>query len=210
MQDISAVILAGGQSKRMGCDKAQLLWQGKTFLENLLQSMDGVFQEKWVIGRKRDFEFAALAATSGEPYTEPQGVGFSEDVRPGAGPLGGIYTGLLLSRSPWAVFVACDTPLLDIVIYEKLAKARDAEGRNIIFFKTPSDAWGNMPLLIPRSYLRIVRMLLDAGEKSVRSLLQRAVVRGVEVQAHEEHKIRSINTPQDFQEILGGPRVLVA
>lgn len=34
MRDVSFILLAGGHSFRMGRDKAQLCWQGKTFLQH--------------------------------------------------------------------------------------------------------------------------------------------------------------------------------
>ena len=34
MRDVSFILLAGGHSSRMGRDKAQLCWQGKTFLQH--------------------------------------------------------------------------------------------------------------------------------------------------------------------------------
>ena len=182
----------------MGSDKADLLWKGRTFLQTVVASREVIFQECLVVGKPAPADWCSGNAA------------YHEDVRKDCGPLGGIYTALLVCQSPWALFVSCDTPLADRLIYEKVCLAKDEEFRRIVAVESSDGRWGNFPLLIPKTYIRTVRNLLDAGEKSVKSLLQESLRTAVALDAQEARKIRSINTPQDYEQLMGKGHELVA
>ena len=184
---VSGVILAGGESRRMGVDKAGLVFEGKTFLERIIESMKGIFEETLVVGRRKGDE---------EAYFVP-------DLREGAGPLGGIYTGLFFSPSFWTLFVPCDMPFLEPSLYEKLLQARDPGGRRLAaFLSEDRQRIEHFPLLVPKPYLRVVRHRLEIGENSVRSFLNRAQIEGVELGEFERGKIKSFNTPEEYEHLL--------
>jgi molybdenum cofactor guanylyltransferase len=98
--DIAAFILAGGQSSRMGRDKAMLEIDGVTMLDRTIALMRGVRIKPAVVGAPQVFARAATA------------LGVIEDEWPGAGPLGGIASALRASQLPWNLVVACDLPYL--------------------------------------------------------------------------------------------------
>src|SRR5579864_2571996 len=79
---ISAFILAGGKSSRMGTDKAFLDWAGRSLLTHMLELATGVAGQVKVVGDPANF--AAFAPVV-------------EDVYPDSGPLGGIHAALVNS-----------------------------------------------------------------------------------------------------------------
>ena len=99
---MTGIILAGGKSKRMGKEKA-LLKIGKTYLIEL------------IIEKLKDFfeEIVLITANNSFKYRFP-GIRTVIDVVPGKGPLGGIYTGLLVSQSKYNFICACDVPFLNL------------------------------------------------------------------------------------------------
>jgi molybdopterin-guanine dinucleotide biosynthesis protein A len=95
------VVLAGGKSRRLGVDKAAIrLRDGLTLLECAIDSLREVTDDVLVVTDRAD-RFAGL------------GVRVVEDMYPGAGPLGGIYTGLVAATPAPALVVACDMPYLN-------------------------------------------------------------------------------------------------
>ncbi len=106
---VDSVILVGGQSRRMGTDKASLRLGDKSFLEALVDVLVRVSDRVLVVGGQ---------GLSGEARPA---VDFLPDSFPGAGPLGGLITGLAASQSDKVFAVACDMPLVTAEAAELLA-----------------------------------------------------------------------------------------
>jgi molybdopterin-guanine dinucleotide biosynthesis protein A len=92
-------ILAGGQSRRMGRDKAQIVWQGETLLQRTVRVAEEAGCAVIVAGREPPPDW---------PWPRTQ---FVRDLFPEQGPLGGLATVLHLAESP-VMALACDMPLL--------------------------------------------------------------------------------------------------
>jgi molybdopterin-guanine dinucleotide biosynthesis protein A len=93
----SIVIQAGGQSRRMGIDKALIQFHGQPLIWRLVQRMRSLGDELLVI------------------TNHPETYGFLDvplisDVRPGRGALGGLFTALMAASNPLVGMIACDMP----------------------------------------------------------------------------------------------------
>ncbi|MFC1943645.1 molybdenum cofactor guanylyltransferase [Chloroflexota bacterium] len=99
---VASIVLAGGQNLRLGRNKALETIGGKSLIECVTE-------------RLRPLTSQIMIVTSREHLNLP-GASKAEilvDLYPGKGPLGGIYTGLLASRSSHSIVVACDMPFLN-------------------------------------------------------------------------------------------------
>ncbi len=97
-----AVVLAGGQSRRMGQDKALLTLADKTFIETIYDELRGYFSE------------IVISANNPEPYFH-LGLKILRDEYEGLGPLAGIHSGLSYAqkRGKKHIFVvSCDMPMI--------------------------------------------------------------------------------------------------
>ncbi len=92
--DISIAILAGGESKRFGKDKLSLLFEGKTFLENLVGKLKEFSDDIIIIGR------------------EYPGFPYCKDAYDTRASIVGIYTALECAKNDYVFVVAGDLPLL--------------------------------------------------------------------------------------------------
>ena len=113
--DITAVILAGGMSRRLGRNKALEPFEGEPLIWRAISRMSQVGESVIVIVNEP--ERAA-------ELNLPEGVATSVDKYPDKGSLGGIVTGLLAASTEWSAFCACDMPFLNIALYEYLASQR--------------------------------------------------------------------------------------
>jgi molybdopterin-guanine dinucleotide biosynthesis protein A len=102
-EPISAILLAGGKSSRLGTDKAKVKLNGESFIiQDIAKKLSAVSDD-------------IVISTNGRRYediTVP--VRWATDVSPGAGSLMGLYSGLLAVQYDYAIAVACDMPFINI------------------------------------------------------------------------------------------------
>ena len=105
---LTLVIQAGGESRRMGQDKALLPFQGRTLIER-------------VLGRVAHLADEVLVTTNKPEGYRFLGLPLVPDVIPGRGALGGLYTALSAASQPLVAVVACDMPFvsLELLSFER-------------------------------------------------------------------------------------------
>lgn len=108
--NMTGVLVAGGQSRRMGRDKRFLELGGQTLLERALSVLQSLFPEVLI----------ALA----EPLPQLKGNGYRvvTDLIPARATLGGLYTGLASASHPSIFAAGCDMPFLNPAAIRRLAK----------------------------------------------------------------------------------------
>lgn len=110
--DVSAFILAGGKSTRMGTDKAFVPLNGRTLLARMLDAARSLTPHVSIVGDRT--KYAAFAPVV-------------EDIVPGCGPLGGIHAALRSSSTDLNVILAVDTPFVSLALLQFLvARARNS------------------------------------------------------------------------------------
>lgn len=105
---------------RMGFDKQGLIINGRYLLEQLVGTLSNVFENIIII------------SNNPKVYIDmdlPESVLITEDMIKGMGPIGGIYTGLMHSKSDYAFFIACDMPniSMDYISYQMELIERNME-----------------------------------------------------------------------------------
>jgi molybdopterin-guanine dinucleotide biosynthesis protein A len=102
----TGIILAGGESRRMPGDKAFMEVSGRPVISIQLEVIGPLFDEVLIVGNAGRIE--KLMAYEGEAEV----VRVVEEPVGGKGPLGGILSGLMLSRSDENFVLACDMPFI--------------------------------------------------------------------------------------------------
>jgi molybdopterin-guanine dinucleotide biosynthesis protein A len=108
----SGIILAGGESRRMGRDKAWIPFGGQALIERVIDRVGEVCQEIIVVTNNH-LLYAGLGAN------------LVRDSFPGKGSLGGIYSGLSAARCDRGIVVACDMPFLNAELLKYLLTLSD-------------------------------------------------------------------------------------
>jgi molybdopterin-guanine dinucleotide biosynthesis protein A len=111
--DVSCIILAGGRSKRLGRNKVTETIGNLSLIET-------------VISRLSEFHNEIIIVTAHDS-TIPQLSGYShvktiEDIYPGKGTLGGIYSGLVATSTFLNIVVACDMPFLNVNLLRRMVE----------------------------------------------------------------------------------------
>jgi molybdopterin-guanine dinucleotide biosynthesis protein A len=108
ISQLQGFILAGGQSRRMGTDKAQLLIENETFVDRIATTLEAVTDSVTLVGSRQ---------------SHPR-VSSAPDVYPGWGALGGVHAALAACTSEWAIVVASDLPFVTAELFKYLASLR--------------------------------------------------------------------------------------
>lgn len=191
-QYVSGFVLAGGRSRRMGCDKAYLKVNGQPLLlqaVNLLKSHVG---SATVLGPRGRYESL--------------GVPVLPDRWPGRGPLGALLTGLESSANGWNVFLACDLPLINGKFIELLLRSMLVGGfEAVVPYMT--GAWHPLCAAYRRTCAAPMRRALEGGESAIINVLphlQVNVITSVHLKSAgiEEDVFENINSPEDWQRVL--------
>lgn len=186
ISDCTALILAGGDSSRMGQDKATLVLDGATLLQHAVAAVEPLFPHVLVSVR--------------QPRT---GLVWPQvcDLHADSGPLAGLAAGLEQAGTSWVFALACDMPYVSGTVVEALAAYR--EGCQAV---VPLVDGHPQPLaaFYARSALPVMRAALHEGEKRLRSVLLRldacyvdeAALRGFDPQLRS---FVDLDTPQDVR-----------
>jgi molybdopterin-guanine dinucleotide biosynthesis protein A len=184
IEDCTAIILAGGESSRMGRDKAELPFNGQPLLRTVIDAVQPMFSHTLVSVR--------------EPRA---GISLQQvcDKQTGAGPLAGLASALDRIATPWAFVVACDMPFVSPSVIERLTALRGTHQAVV-----PLAAGHAQPLLAfyAHSCLPLLRKHLTGGDRSLTGALKMLDVRYVEPDEllPSDPQLRSfvdLDTPQD-------------
>ena len=116
---LSIVVQAGGQSARMGENKALKPFLGRPLVQRVLERLAPIADELLLTtNQPEDFAFLKLPLFS--------------DVKPGRGPLGGLYTALVSAKYPFVAVVACDMPFASAQLLVAAANFLDQEKVDVV------------------------------------------------------------------------------
>jgi len=142
---VSAIIVAGGKSRRMGYDKAFLQFDGKLLIERVIERVRPVCQELLIVTNDND-AYARF------------GVSIVNDVYPNKGSLGGIFSGLQSAREQYVLAVACDMPFLNLDLMRYLISLAP---QSDVVVPRASDPSGNVRRGKPRLVGKLLAKEID-------------------------------------------------
>ena len=114
--DVSGIVLAGGLSRRLGRDKAVEPVGGEPLINRVIGRLSEVTGDLVVVVND---------ARRGSQLPLPDSARLAVDLYPGAGSLGGIFTGLTSAEGEWGLVVACDMPFLNLELLGHMLSLRD-------------------------------------------------------------------------------------
>lgn len=187
---ITAIILAGGEGRRFGAEKARLAWGHTTLLKHLVERLRPLADEILVSVRER-----RQAPVLRGP------VRIVEDVVPDAHALGGLYSGLRAARHAHCLVWATDAPFVSATLVRWLYQWVD--GVDLVI---PCSRNGLEPLhaVYAKSALPVIEEHIRCGRWDLRALVPdlRATVVPLEVVRRldpQRLSFTNINTPEDYQ-----------
>jgi molybdopterin-guanine dinucleotide biosynthesis protein A len=162
--DLTAFVLAGGKSSRMGADKALLELASQTLLQRVLELARAVTEDVRIVGSPEKFgEFVPVV----------------EDKYANRGPLGGIHAALASTSTTFNLILAVDLPFLEKeFLLHLLAEARTSGA----VVTVPRAAGGLQPLcaVYRREFAELAEQALAEGRNKIDTLYAQTTVRIIE------------------------------
>jgi len=187
---VSGIVLAGGQSSRLGADKSFINVNGQSLIEHIVAKLTRLSDDVIIVTNSPD-EYDHLEARL---------VG---DIYPGKGALGGIYSGLRAAANANSLVVACDMPFLDLNLLRYmiiLAREHDVVIPRIRGLTEPLHA------IYSKNCLEPIDRLLARGGLKIIDFFSEVRVRYVEegeVDIFDPQHLSffNVNTPNDLEEM---------
>lgn len=188
--DVTGVLLAGGNSRRMGEDKRYLVVGEQTLLERGLAVLRSIFQEVLVV----------IAQDSLPLNVDARVV---RDLVPDCGSLGGLYTGLTQATTPYIFVVACDMPFLDPAVITQFTSRRASA--DIVMAKLAARLHP-MHALYGKGCLPVLEQMIRARQLKIQEMLSHPSLRVQYVTEADlltidpsGRSFHNVNTPADLE-----------
>lgn len=185
---MSAGILAGGRSFRMGENKAHLAYQGKTFLERVISACE-------------DFGEIIISVDDAGKYP---GVKYPlyEDELQEFGPIEGIFQLLVHASNDYVLILATDMPQIDKKLLHQMAE--QISGTEDCLVLKSRGKMQPMCSIYKKTVLPVLKEMREAGEHKVGLLFSRVDTHFIELEETDctQDAIGNINTQEEYRRIL--------
>lgn len=161
---ITAFVLAGGKSTRMGSDKAFVVLAGKTLLDRALAATRAVTGQVLIVGPRSKFSMYAPVV---------------EDVFTQRGPLAGIHAALMHTTTDLNLVLAVDLPFMQPSFLSYLCD-RAAQTQAAVVIPRAAGGWQPLCAVYRRQFRDLATKALAAGENKIDSLFANIPVAPIE------------------------------
>lgn len=196
-KEFTGFVLAGGLSRRMGRDKAQIPWNSGTLLTHAVGVLQEIASEVLVVGTVKSADAAVVAIA---------------DVFPNRGPMAGIHTALKHTSTDWNLILAVDLPLVQPELFGFIAgRCKNASALAVV----PKVSGRLQPLCAAyhRCLLMEIERAIGKDDLSIHRLLERLstgimgtsgdiwIIDDEELltQGFDPEVLINVNTPEDLE-----------
>ncbi len=185
--NVTAFILAGGKSSRMGADKAFVMLDGRTLLERAIELARSVTSDVRIVGDASKFaRFAPVV----------------EDVFKERGPLAGIHAALRSSPSDLNLIIAVDVPFVSRALLQYLITRARTSGATVTVVRMDG-GWQPLCAVYRREFAAAAQMAIEAGRYKIDALFATQptlVIEEDELQAQgfSSKMFHNLNTQEDL------------
>lgn len=181
----SAIIMAGGQSRRMGTDKTLLPMGQISLIEYVIRQIEPFFEEI-LISANEASRFENLPYCVVPDYTR------------GKGPIVGLITAIQSARYDTCFVQACDIPRTDIPLIEKMLSL--VTNHDAVVPKTHEGYYEPLFAVYRKSAIPAMKRILEKENGRCSLIPERC--NSIVVELDETQNLRNMNTPADYTDFL--------
>ena len=187
---LTVCIQAGGQSSRMGEDKALKLFLGHPLIQRVVERLAPVADEVIVTtNHPAEYRFLDLRLVP--------------DLKPGRGALGGLYTAIAAASYPLVAVVACDMPFASRALLQAASRLLVEEEADVVIAKSEEGYEPLHAVYRRETCLPAIETAIEADQWKVIAWFPQVRIRVLtsdEVRAHDPAGLAfwNVNTPEEF------------
>jgi molybdopterin-guanine dinucleotide biosynthesis protein A len=185
MEKVTVSILCGGKSSRMQSEKGLVLFQGKPFVEHIIEAALPISNEIQLVTNTSDYDYLSYAKI--------------KDIELDKGPIGGIYTALVHSESEINLILSCDIPLISTELLSELIAKHTTDFEVSVFSETNKIH----PLIgiYSKKIIPILKRAIDENELKMMHLLDKVNHQIIEVAGERSKQFRNVNSLAELNEL---------
>ncbi len=187
IKDVTAAVLCGGKSRRMGFDKAFLMDEQHYLLLETSRSL------------KYLFEHVVLVSDTKSKFAGAEGfdnIDILEDRYIHKGPIGGVSTALEQIQTEYVFIMACDMPLMNLGLIDRMYRKL---GQEQILLCSHGEKLEPLFAFYHKSCLPVFRKQIEEGELKLRNAFSELQVGTYCLNEAEISAITNLNTPEDVE-----------
>lgn len=179
--ELTAIILAGGKSSRMGQDKGLMIYRGKRFVENAIDACSKITSGILISANNSEYDVLGYETV--------------RDNYEGLGPIGGLEAALSRSKTSDNIVCPCDMPGIHAGLFNKILHKK---GNNHAVVVARGDG-KIFPVLgyYNKSALPVIRAQIEKKDYKLQSLLEKLGAKTVVVL--EDDALLNVNYPEDVK-----------
>ena len=184
---LTVVVLAGGKGSRLqGQDKGLIAWQGRPFIEHVLDTIESVTSNIIVSANRHLDRY--------QQYGYPV---ITDDIEGYAGPLAGMLSALKLAQTPYVLTLPCDAPLLEQDIIGAFCNTHSQE-QQLLYVAETEEGLQPVYAMIHNSLVDNMQSFLDQGNRKTRDWMLANDACKVKFERHGNSFI-NVNTTDDLR-----------
>ncbi len=184
---VTGIILAGGKSSRMGCDKALVMLRGRPMVAWVMDRLQPQVQSLMLNTNAEVGDYARFSC----PVIADLLAGYR-------GPLAGLHASMEQARTPLLACVPCDAPLLPNDLVARLQAALTSAGADVAVAKTPISL--QPTFFVCRNHLgKSIEEYLGEGRYALKHWMARQHC--IEVAFDDEAAFSNVNTPDELLQL---------
>jgi len=178
--NLTAIILAGGESSRMGEDKGLMFFEGKPMIQHVIDVVKPMVDHIIIISNNRAYEVFGYAVY--------------DDLIQGKGPLAGIYTGLRYSETDKNLVLSCDVPFVNKEVLQLVI-----DNCNTVDIVIPEKENRTHQLIgvYDKSCTTFLKKELDNNQRKIKVAIEKLNYKVVDANHIASHIFNNINTKED-------------
>lgn len=185
MEKVNVSILCGGKSSRMQSEKGLVLFQGKPFIEHIIEAALPISNTIQLVTNTEDYDYL--------PFQK------IKDIELDKGPIGGIYSALVHSDAELNLILSCDIPLIRTDLLSDLIVKHQSDFEVSVF----SEANKIHPLIgiYSKKLIPILKKAIEENDLKMMRLLEKVHHQIIEVAGERSRQFKNVNSLAELKEL---------